>query len=73
MQFTLDLSKATKFTGRNGYHNMKGIHFLLVEDNSVVMIAPITSKGEVGRCDIEVPVEDLDVLIAKLQEIKNSL
>ena len=61
--------RQTHFTGRNGYGKCNGIDLLPLDHNKSLMIAPLTSRGDVGRCDIEVPMENLPELIAKLQEI----
>ena len=61
--------KLTKFTGRNGYFNCSGIQ--LYSDNTAVMINPTTSKGEVGNCSIEIPIESIDEVINILKQLKN--
>lgn len=35
--------------------------------NSVIMIEPVTSKEQIGRCFIEIPRADLAAFIAELQ------
>lgn len=47
-----------------------GIDLLTLEHKNSVMLAPLTSRGDVGRCDIEVPLENLPELIEKLQAIQ---
>ena len=60
-------SRLTKFTGRNGYMKCSGIS-LTRQDNSI-LLAPRTSRGFIGRCDVEIPLEDLPALIAGLQAL----
>lgn len=60
-------SRQTNFTGRNGYMKCSGIN-LLRQENSV-LLAPLTSRGCIGRCDVEIPLEDLPALIAGLQAL----
>jgi hypothetical protein len=42
------------FIGRNGTFKCRGIHF--ISSPSTVLIAPITSKNNIGRCAIEIPL-----------------
>jgi hypothetical protein len=66
---TVKFTRQTNFTGRNGYHKCSGIELWVMNGQQAVNIAPLTSKGVVGRCDIEVPLEDVPALIAALQAI----
>ena len=59
--------RITNFTGRNGYCKCSGIELMNWDHNKSVNLAALTSKGMVGRMDIEIPVEALPDLIAKLQ------
>ncbi len=61
--------RTTNFTGRNGYAKCSGLEVLPLPHNDTVMLSPLTSRGVVGRCDIEVPVEALPELIAKLSAL----
>lgn len=66
----MTFNKTTTFLGRNGVFKASGIeltHSVTVEGHSVIVIEPITSRGNPGRCNIEIPVEDLPALIAQLQ------
>lgn len=65
----IKFTRQTNFTGRNGYMKCGGIEVMGFDHKSMVQVAPITSKGAVGRCDIEIPLEDVPALIAALQEI----
>lgn len=57
MQKQIKFIRQTMFTGRNGYFKCSGIDFLGLDYDDNVMIAPLTSRGEIGRCDITFPKE----------------
>jgi len=59
--------RSTNFTGRNGYSKCSGLDMLPLDHNDSVMLSPLTSRGAVGRCNIEIPMESLPEVIAKLQ------
>jgi hypothetical protein len=61
--------RTTNFTGRNGYAKCNGLDIQPLDHNESVLLAPLTSRGVVGRCDIEVPLEALPEVIAKLQAL----
>jgi hypothetical protein len=61
--------RLTNFTGRNGWFRCGGLDIQPLEHNQSVMIAPLTSQGVVGRCDIEIPLEALPEVVAKLQAL----
>lgn len=60
----------TRFLGRNGYFKCIGINTCRIDldDGSHVMISPITSRRLIGRCKIDIPVEDIPEVIKQLQE-----
>ena len=66
-----------KFEGRNGYFNSIGLKLTITPENvkynsiGVLNIYPITSKKEVGRWLIEIPIEEIDNLIKVLNKIKD--
>jgi hypothetical protein len=66
----INFKRVTNFTGRNGYFKQSGIDFLPIPQRNSIMIAPLTSKGEIGRCDMEIPKESIDELIKVLQFLK---
>jgi hypothetical protein len=69
---TIDFSRTTNFTGRNGYFQMKGVRVFKTSRNNV-MIVPITKRGgNEARCDIEVPMENLEAFIEELKKLKNA-
>lgn len=67
-------NKITMSLGRNGLLNTIGVNISLdynrLDENNnvykVMSIQPITSKNEIGRCEIEIPVENIDELIEHL-------
>jgi len=73
----------TKALGRNGTMMCKGINLLpynkLREDvrfphsNKFLEISPINSKGNVGRCYIQIPKEMIPEIIVQLQNYYNSV
>lgn len=69
MQKEISFDRTTNFTGRNGYFKCAGVEVLECEHNDTVMLSPITSKGNIGRCDIAVPIENLKALANTLLEI----
>jgi len=64
----ITFKQITNFTGRNGYMKCSGIDILPCQ--KYIMIAPLTSKGNIGRCDITVPYESIPDLIEQLKAIK---
>lgn len=56
---TIALSRETTFLGRNGTFKCTGFTFIKQNYNKIVNIYPITSKGEMARCRISMPQEDL--------------
>lgn len=62
-------SRQTSFTGRNGEFVATGVDFEPTKRG--VMIAPITSKGTIGRCDITIPLEDIPAFIEALKSVIN--
>jgi hypothetical protein len=57
MNIRITFSKPTHFLGRNGTAACSGLHW--VESPEGVHIAPLTSQGKVGRCEIVIPTEDV--------------
>lgn len=56
------------FLGRNGYFKAIGVNVYITHDNKEIWLAPITSKEALGRCEIQIPVEDIPALITEMQE-----
>ena len=59
-----------KFEGRNGYFKSIGLKLTKFDKDDVLNIYPITSKNNVAKCLIEIPVEEIDNLIEILKKIK---
>lgn len=57
--------EVTQFLGRNGYFKCKGFEFrrIVTTDEGwskdVVRVYPVTSKGRLARCFIEIPVNQI--------------
>lgn len=57
--------------GRNGVFKATGLALTKCIDSneqSVIVIEPVTSKQVAGRCNIEIPIEDIPALIAELKK-----
>lgn len=61
------------FLGRNGYFKSNGLHSRIlpapIRENDIFMIQPITSKGDLGRCRIELQRKD----VSRFVELLNGL
>ncbi len=66
---TTTWARTTKFTGRNGKFKCSGVEFLPLDHNKTVLIFALTGRGDVARCDIEIPLEAVPEVIAKLQAL----
>jgi len=62
----MKLSQQTRALGRNGSFKCTGFSFW--KRDKTTTIIPITSKGMEGRCEIEVPNEDLARFCGHLQQ-----
>jgi hypothetical protein len=69
MQNTTTWVRTMTFTGRNGNFNCSGVEFLPLDHNQSILISALTGRGDVARCDIEIPLEAVPELIAKLQSL----
>ena len=70
MNEELKFKRHVKFQGRNGYFNSIGGQLTKHDNDDILNIYPITSKNNVARCLIEIPVEEIDDLIEILKKIK---
>ena len=70
MNEELKFKRHVKFEGRNGYFNSIGLKLTKFEKDDILNIYPITSKNNVAKCLIEIPVEEIDDLIEILKKIK---
>ena len=59
----------TNFTGRNGYMKCNGLDLMAMSNDTELIISPLTSKGDVGRCDIAIPIEKIPKIISALKVI----
>jgi hypothetical protein len=59
---THKFKRPVKFTGRNGYFTATGLQ--VSESNGTLYLSPITSKGNVGHCCIQIPAEDAEIVAA---------
>jgi len=66
----INYNKQVNFTGRNGYFKQTGLDIMELSHSNTIMLAPITSQGKIGRCDIEIPKENIPALIKYLKTIK---
>lgn len=63
----IPFSKTAQFLGRNGKFSASGLGIYPETDRIVLL--PITSKARMGRCEIEIPKEDLQTIIIALQRL----
>jgi hypothetical protein len=70
MNEELKFKRHVKFEGRNGYFSSIGLKITKFDKDNILNIYPITSKNNVARCLIEIPVEEIDDLIEILKKIK---
>lgn len=68
MDTQIKFTRKMNFTGRNGYFAATGLDVTALAFDNKVMIAPLTGKGNIARCDITIPKEDIPLLIKKLEE-----
>jgi len=55
------------FLGRNGRYKCDGVNVSRAEET--VVISPLTSRGLVGRCEIELPISEVPALVVALQKV----
>jgi hypothetical protein len=51
----IHFSSMTGFTGRNGTGKCSGIEVFPLETQPDILITPLTSRGELARCDFRIP------------------
>jgi hypothetical protein len=63
----------TKFLGRNGSGWCAGLFFLFVRKNGAgvpsVTLRPVTSRGLLARCQIEVPMSAVPEFVSALEAV----
>lgn len=68
----ITFNRNVEFCGRNGLFKQSGISVAKVIGNRVIL-EPITSKGVIGRCSVEIPVENIpDVIKALFKHIPDA-
>lgn len=65
----LKFPEILSFVGRNGRFKMGGVKVEKNED--IIYLWPITSRGRIGRAELQIPVSELKAFIAALQEVAN--
>ena len=63
-------SKQTRFIGRNGYFKCIGLELTKYDGENIIYVEPITSKNKLGNCQLEIPLEDIDLFIDTLKDLK---
>lgn len=63
----INFKRTVGFLGRNGYYQSRGIEMF---GESILYISPITSRGHRGRCEIQIPRENIQELIDILNKYK---
>jgi len=66
MYAKINYDRNVNFIGRNGYFKASGLD--IYANESIIILQPITSKGAVGRCSIEIPIENIAALMNILAE-----
>ena len=66
MDAKIKYDRNVNFIGRNGYFKASGLD--IYANESIVILQPITSKGEIGRCSIEIPIEAVAALMNILNQ-----
>ena len=63
----IDKSLELYFLGRNGHYRMCGLVVSPFPNANVIYFEPLTSRGVVGRCSMQIPFSILPSLIEVLQ------
>lgn len=58
----------TSFLGRNGCFKCSGVEILPLTGQGTLTISALTGRGDIARCNIEVPIEDIPQLVSELQK-----
>jgi len=65
----------TSFIGRNGFGKQSGIEILPVgipTPEQVITISPITGKGNIANCSLDIPIADIPEVINALLAAANA-
>lgn len=71
--FSVVFNRVVQALGRNGYMKQIAINMDYDVLNKQIILYPVNSRGDYGRCQLNVPLEHLDEFIQKLQNLKNSI
>jgi hypothetical protein len=63
---TVDFGRTVLFLGRNGCFNSVGLHVVDHPTRECVGIFPVTSRGKLASCEIEIPVEKVPEVVESL-------
>ncbi len=55
--------------GRNGRMRVSGLDALFLPQYARIMVSPLTSRGKLGHCRIEIPVAEIPAFIEMLQRV----
>jgi hypothetical protein len=66
MDAKIKYDRNVNFIGSNGYFKASGLD--IYANESIVILQPITSKGEIGICSIEIPIEAIAALMNILNQ-----
>lgn len=55
------------FEGRNGFFKQSGLEIQTTDSEKRIQLFPLTSKGAIARCMLEIPEESLDDVIRELK------
>ena len=59
--------RTVHFMGRNGYFKQGGVE--VYANDHLVILQPLTSRGETGRCSIEIPIENVAAVMNALSQL----
>jgi len=65
----IKFSRTVQSIGRNGIIKQTGISLCTDGVNKTVIIEPINSKGQIAKCFMEIPLEDVPSVIEALEKM----
>ena len=68
MEHEIKYGKTVTFQGRNGNFKQAGIR-IWRGSNKEVWLEPVTGKGGIGNCWIQIPPENVDAVVKALQGV----
>ena len=69
MIIDLKYKRTVNFLGRNGMFKQSGVAVTKTPGQTLVTLQPFTSRGDIGRAWLEIPLEDVPSVIAALQKV----